>query len=56
MANMKDWKSEYEKMKGRVIQLEKELEYAKERERQRSYRDSEVRDRFKELLLDVLGK
>ena len=53
---MKDWKAEYDKLRGQMAQLEKDLQWFRNQYEQRLDRDTETRDKFKELLLDVLGR
>ncbi len=56
---MKDYKAECDKLKGQLQELEKQLRYERDRRERRERRealDADIRDRFKELLIDVLGR
>ena len=52
---MKDWKAEYDKLRGELSAVRQDLERHRYREEERYRKDQDVRDRFKELLIDVLG-
>lgn len=53
---MKDWKAECEILKGRMIELEKRMEYYRRIVESARDRDSQLRDKFKDLLVEVLGR
>jgi len=53
---MKDYKAEYDKLKGQIQELEKSLRYERDINSRRADDDRAIRDRFKELLIDVLGR
>lgn len=53
---MKDYKAECDKLKGQLQELEKQLRYERDRRERREALDADIRDRFKELLIDVLGR
>lgn len=52
---MKDWKAEYDKLRGENAELRKQLEYERNLREQNYYREREFRNNFKQLLIDVLG-
>jgi len=53
---MKDWKSEYDKLRGENAELRKQLEYERRNREYREQSSENLRDKFKELLIEVLGK
>lgn len=53
---MKDWKAEYDKLKGELAEVRASLQYERDRNNRRQERDLELRDKFKELLIEVLGR
>lgn len=53
---MKDWKAECDKLRGEMAELQRQNDYLRERVAWRERLDREARDKFKELLLDVLGR
>lgn len=57
---MKDWKAEYDKLRGELAEARRQLEQEERRRYEREERDREVQDKFKalfkELLIDVLGR
>jgi len=52
----KDWKAEYYKQVAVVSELQKVISRYQCLEDERYYRAKETQDKFKELLIDVLGK
>jgi hypothetical protein len=52
----KDWKAEYDRLLGEKKQLEEELRYLRQEREDRFRREEQARDKFKELLIDVLGR
>jgi hypothetical protein len=53
---MKDYKAECDKLRGELAEARKQLQQEREDRLRRQDQDREVRDRFKELLIDVLGR
>ena len=53
---MKDWKAEYDKLRGELAEVRKQLQYERDERERKERRNEELRDKFKELLLDVLGR
>jgi len=53
---MKDWKAECDILRGEIKSLKEQLKYERDRREQREYRADELRDKFKELIIEVLGK
>lgn len=53
---MKDWKAEYDKLQGELKEVRKSLDYYRDLEISRQLKYDELRDKFKELLIEVLGK
>jgi hypothetical protein len=53
---MKDWKAEYDKLKGQYEELRKEVQWLRQCQQDRLNRADELRDNFKTLLIDVLGR
>ena len=53
---MKDWKAEYDKLQGETKEVRRQLDYYRDREAERQRRADELRDKFKELLIEVLGR
>ena len=52
----KDWKAEYEKLKGQMEELRNQLTYERSWRENSQRRAEDTRDKFKELLIDVLGR
>jgi hypothetical protein len=52
----KDWKVEYDKLLGEKKQLEEQVKYLREERENRLRREEELRDKFKDLLIQVLGR
>jgi hypothetical protein len=53
---MKDWKAEYDKLKGQNQELQEQIRYLRLREESRQSQSDQLRDKFKELLIEVLGR
>lgn len=53
---MKDWKAECDKLRGELAEVRRHLEYYRQADIQRRREQEDIRNRFKELLIDVLGK
>ena len=53
---MKDWKAECESLKGQLLQVKNDRDYYKQIYETKARRDSDLADRFKELLVEVLGR
>lgn len=53
---MKDWKAEYDKLRGELAEVREQLEYERTWREAHERRNEEMRNKFKELLLDVLGR
>jgi hypothetical protein len=53
---MKDYKAECDKLRGELTELRRQYEREIDWRMAREAREREVKDRFKELLLDVLGR
>lgn len=53
---MKDWKAEYDKLYGVIKELREQLQYERNNREQREWKANELRDKFKELLIEVLGR
>ena len=53
---MKDWKAECEKLKGVIQELQSQVTYERDLRRRREDEDRDIRNRLKELLIDVLQK
>ena len=53
---MKDWKAECDELRGQVKELRQQVAMYRSQEERRFYEDKEVRNKFKELLIEVLGK
>lgn len=53
---MKDWKAECERLRGQLKEVERSRDYYHTAWRNRCERDEAVRDKLKELLIEVLGK
>jgi hypothetical protein len=53
---VKDWKTECDVLRGRIKELERQLLAEQLRRADREERDRDLHDKFKELLIDVLGK
>jgi hypothetical protein len=56
VVGMKDYKAECDVLRGRIKELEEALRYERLSREQREHADRAIRDKFKELLLDVLGR
>ena len=54
--SMKDWKAECEKLKGVIQELQSQITYERDLRRRREDEDRDIRNRLKELLIDVLQK
>lgn len=52
---MKDWKAEYDKLRGEISELRKLLEYERAERRRREDHEDRFRNTFKQLLLDTLS-
>lgn len=52
----KDWKNEYEKLKVQVADLRAQLAYERRNREMRENKADELRDKFKELIIEVLGR
>ena len=52
----KDYNAENAKLKAQVDELRKQVERLESRERERYDSECDLRNRFKDLLIDVLGK
>lgn len=52
----KDYKAECDELRGQIKELRALVERYRSNEEYRIHRDQDVRDKFKELLLDVLGR
>lgn len=53
---MKDYKAECDQLKGRIKQLEAALEYERNLREEREAKDREVKNQFKQLLINVLER
>jgi predicted nuclease with TOPRIM domain len=53
---MKDWKAECDVLRGQIKELRDELKYEREQRERREWKADELRDKFKELLIEVLGR
>jgi len=53
---MKDWKAECDKLKGELASAQEQLRYLRLREEERMRQSDSLRDKFKELLIEVLGR
>lgn len=53
---MKDWKAECEILKGQLKELREQLRYEQSINEHRYSEATEIRNKFKELLIEVLGK
>jgi hypothetical protein len=53
---MKDYKAECDKLRGELTEVRRMLEKEREERFRRQEQDREVRDKFKELLINVLGR
>ena len=57
---MKDWKAEYEKQRGIIQELTKQLDWERQQRREREEREEirreNMRHVFKDLFLDVIGR
>lgn len=53
---MKDWKAECDKLRGELQEVRRVLRYEEDLRLQREIRNEELRNKFKELLIEVLGK
>ena len=53
---MKDWKAEYDKLRGELAEVRKQLDYERQCRFERERRQDDLRDKFKELLIEVLGR
>ena len=53
---MKDWKAEFDKLRGELQEVRRQLDREQQQRRDREIRSEEIRDKFKELLIDVLGR
>ena len=53
---MKDWKAECDKLRGELAEVRRQLEQERNDRQRREDQDRQVRDRFKELLINVLGR
>lgn len=51
----KDWKAECDKLRGELTEMRRQVERLERDRIDRWERDSQVSDKFKELLLEVLG-
>ncbi len=52
----KDWKVECAELKGQIKELKSEIARLQSAEEHRYYAAQGIRDKFKELLIEVLGK
>ena len=52
----KDYQVECAELRGRIKELSEQLAYERTQRDDRTRRDEGLRDKFKELLLDVLGR
>lgn len=52
----KDWKVEYDKQAEVIKELRKQVSYYQRQEDERYWRVKDTQDKFKELLIEVLGK
>lgn len=52
---MKDWKAEYDKLRGENAELRKQLDYERDQREKQWEREREFRNTFKQLLIDALG-
>lgn len=53
---MKDWKAECALLRVEIKELRDQLRYERNNREERERRDEDVRNRFKDLLVDVLGR
>lgn len=53
---MKDWKAEYDKLRGELAEVRKQLDYECRMREERYDRSERIQNAFKELLIEVLGK
>lgn len=53
---MKDWKAEYDKLKGELEAVREQNRYYRLKEEERIRQADALRDKFKELLIEVLGR
>jgi hypothetical protein len=53
---MKDWKAECDRLRGVLQEREKTIQMLRSTEESRIIRAEELRDKFKELLIEVLGR
>lgn len=53
---MKDWKAECDSLKGQIKELNRQLEYEIREREGRERRDRDFVDRFKDLLIDAIGR
>ena len=53
---MKDYKAECETLRGELKEVRSQLAYQRSVNERRQQADNDIRDKFKDLLIDVLGR